>query len=104
MRVWASSDSKHPHGWKQAKDAWEAIYFLDEERVDELSLAYDFGNLEVTGNGVSVLAWLHKKVDEDPFYIIPEINFIEVVNPLALEAMHHILNEILEKKKLTEAA
>lgn len=94
MRVWVSADSKPPKGWKHAKDAWEAIYFLSEEKVDELALAYDYGgNMEVTGNGITVAAYLHKLVKEDPFYTLPHVEIIETKNSLAVDSINFIISE-----------
>jgi hypothetical protein len=63
MRLYLDDHRPAPQGWTLARTADEAIDYLRQGQVTDLSLDYDLGDPHF-GTGMDVLNWLERAVAE----------------------------------------
>jgi hypothetical protein len=61
MKLYVDDQRPAPVGWLCARTVDEAIQYLMQGKVTEMSLDYDLGGADTTG--LDVLAWLESAVD-----------------------------------------
>ena len=64
-----------------------------------MAMAYDYGDREVHGNGVCILAWIYNEIEKDEYFQPPQtIEIIETENSLAIDSLIDILKKIRDKQ------
>lgn len=88
MRLWVDDERPAPKGWHHARTAEEAIFLLDAEKIAEISLDHDLGDLDhdPEWTGYTVLVHIESKVVWDDTYHAPVIH-IHTANSSGREKM-----------------
>lgn len=73
MKIWLDDLRPASDGWIHVHSPKEAIFYLCNYPIDEISLDHDLGE-ETEGNGNDVLLWIEEKTATDKNYIPPFIN------------------------------
>lgn len=76
MRLWVDDERPAPRGWYHARTAEEAIFLLDAEKIEEISLDHDLGDRDhdPEWTGYTVLLHIESKVVWDINYSAPVIS------------------------------
>lgn len=75
MKLYLDDERACPEGWTLAKTAEEAIFLLETEKVEEISLDHDLGDTDhdPEWTGYTVLLHIESKVVWDDTYHAPRI-------------------------------
>lgn len=64
MKIWLDDVRLPPEGWTWFKIAGDAIYALQTEKVEEISLDHDLGPLSTCGSGYEVAVCIEQLAHE----------------------------------------
>lgn len=94
MKLYLDDERHPPYGWALVKSVRNAISFLANGTVTDLSLDHDLGvDYE---NGYDVLLWVEEQVFTNPEFPLPNIK-IHTANPSARIKMELALKRILKR-------
>lgn len=94
LKLWLDDIRDAPAGWIRCHWPDEVLEFIKEGDVTEISLDHDLGDepqsyMEPERTGMMVLNALERMQNENPDFVIPEIN-IHSQNPVAAKRMREV--------------
>lgn len=95
MKVWLDDERTPPDdSWTWVGSAQSAIFFLENDDVEVISLDHDLGDESIVGNGYKVISWIEEKTFTDDQYVPSEVILIHTQNSAARPRMQQSLNSI----------
>lgn len=86
MKIFLDDERPTPDGYHRVYNAHDAIYFLKQGKVSEISLDHDLGDETIFGTGYDVLLWIEVEVFQNHKFVPPKM-YVHSANPPAKKRM-----------------
>ena len=98
MKIWLDDLRPAPPGWTWIKDAEEAVRYLGDFYVTDISLDHDLGDdydpdYTLYNTGYDVAKWIEEQTAENHNYFPPRI-FVHTDNPVGRANIQQAINKI----------